>query len=393
MNIIRNLLDGRSSDRRRYRTHRQTLRVQPLEDRALMSHVPAMLHGPMVSVLSHKPKPTTFVQTDLISNDSSAVPAAKTDPNLVNPWGIVASPTGPFWFADNHTGLSTLATGAGVPQPLVVTVPPPAGSTAASSPTGIVLNRSTDFVITSGGKSGSGVFLFATEDGTISAWSPKVDATHAILAVDNSASGAVYKGLALAASSSGNRLYASNFHTGAVDVFDSSFKPVSLPAGAFKDAKIPKGFAPFNITNFGTNLLVTFAKQDKAKHDDAKGKGNGFVDLFDTDGHLISRLGRHGTLNSPWGVAVAPSSFGTFAGDLLVGNFGDGRVSAFKISGAKAKFVAQLPGTNGKPLSIKGLWGLSLGNGGGAGSTSTLFFTAGPNGETAGLFGSLTPSS
>ena len=332
-------------------------------------------------------------ETNLISDNTSTIPAAKSDPNLVNPWGIVASPTGPFWFADNHSGLSTLATGVGVPQSLVVTVPPPAGSTSSASPTGIVLNTSPSFVVSSGGKSSSGVFIFATEDGTISAWSPKVDATHAILAVDNSASGAVYKGLALAAAAGGSQLYASNFHAGTIDVFDSNFKPVALPAGAFHDSKIPKGFAPFNITAFGSDLLVTYAKQDKAKHDDVQGVGNGFVDLFDTSGNLISRLAQHGKLNSPWGAVVAPSSFGTFAGDLLVGNFGDGKINAFKMSGSKAKFVAQLPQANGKPLAIHGLWGLAPGNNGSAGSNQTIFFTAGPNGENDGLFGSVTPAS
>ena len=275
MSFLRRLVSRSRPDRRGPLAHRLSLTVQALEGRALMSHVPALSHLHEVSILAKKPKNTTFVETGLISDNTSTIPAAKADPNLVNPWGIVASPTGPFWFADNHSGLSTLATGAGVPQSLVVTIPPPAGSTSTASPTGIVLNSTPSFVVSSGSKSSSGVFIFATEDGTISAWSPKVDATHAILAVDNSASGAVYKGLALAAGPGGNQLYASNFNTGKIDVFDSSFKPVTLAAGAFHDAKIPKGFAPFNITTFGSDLLVTYAKQDKAKHDDARAPATG----------------------------------------------------------------------------------------------------------------------
>jgi uncharacterized protein (TIGR03118 family) len=374
---------GQPSTRLRHKAARPI--AERLEERALLSQ----MHG-LHALAHHAPKPPTFTQTNLVSNDTTVVPAAKADPNLVNAWGIVASPAGPFWVADNGTGVSTIYDGTGTPQPLVVTVPAASGT---ASPTGIVYNGvSTEFAVSAAGKTGASSFIFATEGGTISGWTPKVDATHAVIAVDNSASGAVYKGLALDASSGGDRLYATNFHAGTVDVFDTSFKPVTLAAGAFTDRKVPKGYAPFGIQNVGGNLVVTFAKQDSAKHDDARGKGRGFVDLFDANGTLLTRVGSKGTLNSPWGVAVAPSTYGKFAGDLLVGNFGDGRINAFSTSGSKPKFIGQLNNVKGKPLSINGLWGLSLGNGAKAGSATTLYFTAGPNGEQAGLFGNLTPS-
>ena len=373
---------GRTRNRKR-----PTLFVESLEGRALLSHV---------HVLKAHPKPS-YIETNLVSNDTSVVPATNMDSHLKNAWGIAASPAGPFWIADNGTGSSTLYNGTGTPQSLVVKIPSPAGNTSTSAPTGIVFNSSTDFAVSTPGKTAAApsLFLFSTEDGTISGWSPKVNSTNAILAVDHSASGAVYKGLALASSSSGNRLYATNFRAGTVEVFDSNFNPASLAANAFQDSKIPKGYAPFGIANVGGNLMVTFAKQNSAKHDDTSGKGHGFVDLFSPDGSLISRVARRGTLNSPWGIAVAPSTFGKFANDLLIGDFGDGRINAFKIGAKKTTFAGQLNRSNGKPITIPGLWGLEFGNGGNAGSKDTLFFTAGPNGEQDGLFGSLTvnPSS
>ncbi|MDB5351408.1 MAG: hypothetical protein JWN86_2655 [Planctomycetota bacterium] len=387
MMTLRKLLGRPTCVARDRRKRTLSLQAERLEGRELLSHV----HG-VTTLAHHVARSKTYIQTNLVSNDTTIVPAARADPNLVNPWGIVASASSPFWISDNGKGVSTLYNGSGTPQPLIVTIPAPGGSTSTAAPTGIVFNGSTDFSVTSGGKTGSSVFIFATEDGTISGWSPTVDATHAILAVDNSASGAVYKGLALGSSSSGNRLFATNFHAGTVDVFDANFKPVTLPSGAFTDSKIPSGFAPFGIRTIGSDILVTFAKQNGAKHDDVAGKGNGFVDLFDSNGTLISRIARKGTLNSPWGLALAPSTFGKFSGDLLVGDFGDGRINAFKIGRRKATFAGQLSGTNRKPLTIDGLWGLSFGNGAQAGPVDTLFFTAGPNGEKDGLFGNLTPS-
>jgi uncharacterized protein (TIGR03118 family) len=326
-----------------------------------------------------------YLQTNLVS-DLPGV-AINTDANLVNPWGIVASTTSPFWIADNGAGVSTLYNGSGTPQSLVVTIPPPSGGTPPAAPTGIVFNSTTDFTVSSGGKTGTAAFIFATEDGTISAWSPKVNATNAILEVDNSGTGAVYKGLALGTSAGANFLYATNFNAGTVDVFDKNFKPVSMP---FADPTLPAGFAPFGIRNINGQLYVTYAQQNDAKHDDVAGPGNGFIDVFDTAGHMVKRLDSGGVLNSPWGLAVAPANFGTFSNGLLVGNFGDGLIHAFDpTTGA---LLGQVQDVHGNAVHIDGLWGLNFGNGGSAGATNTLFFTAGINGERNGLFGSLQSS-
>jgi uncharacterized protein (TIGR03118 family) len=331
-------------------------------------------------------------ETKFVSDISGQ--AAVMDPDLVNAWGIAASPTGPFWIADNGQGVSTLYDGSGHPfpasQPLVVTVPPPDGSPdgTTAAPTGVVFNGTNDFVITQGTQSGPSLFIFATEDGTLSGWSPNVNATAAVLTADNSGSGAVYKGLALGNSSAaGNLLYATNFHAGRIDVFDRNFAPANL-AGAFADPNIPAGFAPFGIANIQGGLYVTYAKQDEDQHDDVKGPGNGFVDVFDADGNLVRRFASQGPLNSPWGVVLAPATFGSLGNTILVGNFGDGHISAF--DRASGSFLGQL--SDGQNLvEIDGLWGLSFGNGAAAGDVNTLFFTAGPNDEQDGLFGALQP--
>jgi uncharacterized protein (TIGR03118 family) len=335
----------------------------------------------------------SFLQTNLISDISGM--AAVTDPNLVNPWGIAFAPTGPFWINDNGAGVSTVYDGTGHPTPagtpLVVTIPLPPGNTGASAPTGIVFNTTTDFVITANGKTGAAVFLFATEDGTISAWSPAVNATNAILEVDNSTtpsadSHAVYKGLALGSNNNGNFLFATNFRAGTVDVFDKNFAKVTLP-GAFTDPNIPAGFAPFGIRNIGGNLFVTYAKQDADQHDDVAGPGNGYVDVFDTSGNLLHRFATQGTLDSPWGMTVASAKFGSFSKAILIGNFGDGHINAFDpTSGA---FLGQLTDVGNGPLTIHGLWGLAFGNGAKGSDPNALYFSAGINGEQDGLFGSL----
>jgi uncharacterized protein (TIGR03118 family) len=326
-----------------------------------------------------------YQQTNLVSNLQGK--AAHTDPNLVNPWGISYAPTSPFWISDNAAGLSTLYDGQGNIQSLVVTVPPPPGGTTGA-PTGTVYNSNSNaFVVSKNGKSGGSIFLFDSEDGTLSGWNPNVDPTNAILAVDNSGSGAVYKGLVLASNNSGTFLYATNFRAGTVDVFDKNFAPAKL-SGSFTDPNLPKGYAPFGIENMGSsNILVTFAKQDKAKHDNVSGKGLGFVDVFDTNGNLVKRLISQGQLNAPWGLAMAPATFGQFSNDLLVGNFGDGRINAFDPN--TGSFLGQLMNKNGKAIKISGLWGLKFGNGGQAGKTNQLFFTAGIHHEADGLFGML----
>ena len=335
-------------------------------------------------LISQPSNATEYLQTNLVSDGS--VPAAFTDKNLVNPWGISYSPTGPFWLSDNGTGVSTLYNGLGKPSSLIVTVPLPTGSTQTSStPTGQVFNSLNNVFLLDG--THQSLFLFATEDGTISGWNPTTNATNAIVKVDSSKSGSVYKGLAIKNSSAtGSFLYATDFSNNKIDVFDQNFNLVSL-SGSFVDSSIPQGFAPFNIQNISNQLYVTYAKQDANKTNDVAGAGNGFVDVFDTQGNLIKRLASAGTLNSPWGIALAPASFGQFSNDLLIGNFGDGRINAFDPN--TNNFLGQLTDTNGTPISIDGLWGLIPGNGGNAGRINQLFFSAGTNNETGGLFGSL----
>ena len=214
-----------------------------------------------------------------------------------------------------------------------------------------------------------------------------------VLAVDNSASGAVYKGIAIDSPTAGNFLYATNFHAGIVDVFDSHFSQVHVP-GAFTDPTLPEGYPPFGIRNLGGTIYVTYALQDTDKHDDVPGEGHGFVNAFDAAGNLIRRVASKGQLNSPWGLALAPGDFGFFSGDLLVGNFGNGRIHAFdptQLTG-QSEFQRRGPlhSADGSPIAVDGLWAIAFGSGGAAnGPTNTLFFTAGPGGEHHGLFGTL----
>jgi len=328
-----------------------------------------------------------YQQRNLVSDGS--LPAEHTDGNLVNPWGIVFNPNGPVWVADNGTGVSTLYDGQGVPQPLVVIIPTPPDSTEPGDPTGIVFNGSMDFVVSQGGASGPAAFLFASENGTIAGWSSMVDRTHAILAVDNSPTGAIYKGLALAANGTANFLYATGFHHNKIDVFDAQFHPATL-AGTFTDPDLPVGFAPFGIHNLNGDLCVTYARQDDDKKDDVPGKGLGVVDLFDANGRLIRRFASGGTLNAPWGLALAPADFGRFSNRLLVGNFGDGRINAFDL--ATGRFLGRLRGPDGRLLTIDGLWGISFGNGVAQQPTNAIFFAAGPKEETQGIYGRIEPT-
>jgi len=377
--------------------------VEALEGRALMSlgmhmhdfHPPHHAH-------------TAFQQTNLVSD--GAVSAVTIDPNLVNPWGIAFGPTSPLWVADNHSGVSTLYQGDGtivkingtgfvtIPLPTGINPPPPA------APTGIVLNNTSGFLVS--GKPAA--FIFDTEDGTISAWN---GGSSAVIEVNNSGNnftqpdpaeqtGAVYKGLAEASTGGKTFIYATNFRSGNVDVFNSDFGSVDLGQQAFKDPHIPSGFAPFGIQTINGNLYVTYAKQDEFKHDDVEGVGNGFVDVYDPNGTLIQRVASRGSLDSPWGVTVAPAGFGQFSGALLVGNFGNSHVNAFDLR--TGKFLGQLSGPDGKPLVLnggfqnpdprdtKGLWGIAFDNGVSNGHPNTMYFTAGIGDETHGLFGTLT---
>ena len=320
------------------------------------------------------------------------ITADHNDTNLVNGWGIAAGATGPWWVANNGSGNASLIISDGTPQGLVVGLE----DGATSKPTGIVFNGTASFVVTNGNDSGVALFIFASEEGKIFAWSPGVPApppsTQAFQVADSSPSGAIYKGLAIASTGGGDRLYATDFHNGKVDVFDGSFQPVT-PAGDFVDPKIPGGFAPFGIRNINGRIFVTFAKQDADKEDDVPGQGLGFVSVFDTDGNFIARIGTHGRLNAPWGLALAPAGFGRFGGDLLVGNFGDGKINAFHISDdmKKAEPRGALRGTSKKPITISGLWGIAFGNGSSAGATTSLYFAAGPADEAHGLFGRIDP--
>src|SRR5216117_3566350 len=322
-----------------------------------------------------------YEQHNLVSD--GAVAADLVDAALVNAWGLVASATSPWWVADNGTGLSTLYNGnTGAKVALTVSVP--------GAPTGIVFNSGPSFVVASGTKSGPARFIFASEDGTISGWNPAVAATDAIVGVDRSNIGAVYKGIAIAQTSAGDRLFATNFNTGTVDVFDAMFHQVHA---GFEDRDLPTGYAPFGIRNLGGVIYVTYALQDADRHDDVAGPGHGFVDAFDLEGHLLRRVASRGRLDSPWGLAIATDDFGKFGGDLLIGNFGDGTINAFDLGGDRGKDRlrqgGQLRSADGRALAIDGLWAIAFGNDAAAGPSGTLFFTAGPFHEAHGLFGKI----
>ncbi|MBZ5610422.1 MAG: TIGR03118 family protein, partial [Acidobacteriia bacterium] len=333
---------------------------------------------------SQVPTANAYVQHNLVSDVPGL--ADVTDPNLVDPWGMSASSASPIWVSNHDKGVATLYNGSGAIVALVVTVPPAAGGAPPSKPTGQVNNSTTAFVLANG-KPAS--FIFVTEDGTLSAWNAGAAST---VMADNSASGAVYKGLAIGASSTlGPLLYAANINSGNIDVFDGKFTPAKV-AGSFANPNIPSGFAPFNVWNLGGKLYVTYAKQSADKKNDVAGSGNGFVSVFDTDGNLLKHLVSNGPLNSPWGVAIAPSTFSKFAGALLVGNFGNGNINAFDLT--TGSLLGTLQDTKGNPIQIEGLWALLVGNGKTGGDTNMLYFAAGiSNGDTKvhGLFGSLAP--
>jgi uncharacterized protein (TIGR03118 family) len=339
--------------------------LEPLEDRRLLAG--------------------GFLQTNLVSDVAGL--AATTDANLINPWGVSASPGGPLWVADNGTGLSTVYNGQGQPTPPIVTIPPASASAAHGSPTGVVFNTNgTGFNVSSGGKTGSSLFLFDSLDGTISGWSPSVDTTHAFVMVNNP--GAVYTGLAIGTGSNGQTLlYAANHSQGTIDVYDQNFHKVTTLAGSFQDPNLPANTAPFNVQNINGLLYVEYSAIDPATHRTAAGAGTGVVDVFTTGGVLQKRLITGGALNAPWGVALAPARFGPFSNDLLVGNFGDGHINAFDAS--TGQFVGQLTTSNGQPFSEDHLWALQFGSGGSAGNANTLYFVAGINNEKDGLLGTL----
>jgi uncharacterized protein (TIGR03118 family) len=340
---------------------------------------------PGPSVASAAPR-NAYTVTNLVSDVPGLAP--NLDPNLINAWGLVAGPTSPWWVADNEPSVSTLYTGDGTPLPLIVLV--------AGNPTGTVFNGGPNFVVTNGSDSGPAVFMFATESGTILGWNPAVPpppfSTQAFVVADRSGVGAKYKGLAIASTPGGDFIYATDFHNARVDVFDGAFNLVTTP-GAFVDPKLPSGFAPFGIREIGGVLFVTYAKQDADHQDDVGGQGHGFVDMFDTGGAFLGRVATRGQLNSPWGLALAPAGFGRFGGDLLVGNFGDGHINAYALKHGAYHHRGELRGPGGEKLAIDGLWAIAFGNDGPAGPSGTLFFTAGPDHESHGLFGTIEAAS
>jgi uncharacterized protein (TIGR03118 family) len=321
-----------------------------------------------------------YIQHNLVA-DTAGI-ADLTDPNLVNPWGIAISATSPFWISDNGTGLATVystsVTATIAISPLKVTIPPGAASGAGPGPVSSQLSNSTSVFLIGATKAN---FLFCTEDGTISGWNAGT------VKIDNSSKGAVYKGMAFGGTSTSPQLYVANFHAGTVEVYDGNFAPVTFAKAVFTDAQIPAGFAPFNIVNIANQLYVAYAKQDSEGMDDVAGPGNGYVDIFDMSGNLTKRLIAGGALNSPWGMAIAPASFGAFSNMLLVGNFGNGWINVYDPAAGTA--LGALENPSGSVIAIEGLWALQVGNGKSGGDANAVYFTAGPGGEQHGLFGSL----
>ena len=362
-----------------------------------------------------------YKQTNLVS-DLSNQGAAVLDPNLKNPWGLTRSSGSPFWVGNNNSGTSTLYDGSGNPQNFFpdphpdsngnginspfnnfVMVPPPGFAPGTqSAPTGVVFNGSpTDFLLVPGVKGTQAIFLFATEDGTISGWNPgvgvaagaKPPSINATLKVDNSDKGsphsAVYKGMTSAEIDGSKFLYVTNFRSAKVEVYNTNFTRVSLGDDAFEAEEVPFGFAPFNVQNIGGTLFVTYAKQDGPRHDPVGGAGLGFVELFTPSGRHIGHLEHGDWFNAPWGVVWTTRDFGEFSNAILVGNFRSGWIAAF--NGFTHKFIGFVKAPDDSILFIDGLWSLTFGNDANAGPANTLFFTAGPNGEQNGLFGTLTP--
>jgi uncharacterized protein (TIGR03118 family) len=317
----------------------------------------------------------TYTVNPLVSDQFSLV--GPPDGTLVNAWGLAAGlrPAGPtpWWVSDNGADASTLYTGAGVKVALTVAV--------GGGPTGVVFNASSSFLL----GTSPALFVFDNEAGQILAWNGGGAAS-----VVAGAAGAIYKGLAFASTADGPRIYATDFHSGHVDVFDGAWTKLGQP-GAFVDPGLPDGYAPFGIQAAGGRIFVSYAQQDAAGEDEVAGQGRGFVDVYDTSGALLGRVAQRGQLNAPWGLAVAPASFGRLGGDVLVGNFGDGQINAYEEQpNGHFEYRGELRGVDGKPLAIDGLWALEFGLGGNSGPPTTLFFTAGPDDENHGLFGSIT---
>ena len=333
-----------------------------------------------------------YKQTNLVS-DQAGVAAVK-DPHLVNPWGLSRSSGSPWWVSDNGMGLTTLYGPTGTPGSLVVTIPPADSTTGASgTPTGQIANGTTSFALATGFPAR---FIFVTEDGTISGWNPGVQATSAVIMV-NTKGASVFKGVAVAtitdpdnpALGALNYLYVADFRRGHIRVYDANFQRIHMGEEAFDDDRIPRGFAPFNVQNIGGNLYVAYAKQDSEKHDEVDGAGLGYVDVFSPTGRLLRRLQSGPWFNAPWGLAQAPTDFGAYSHDILVGQFGSGEILVFDpVTGHfKGKL---LDSVTSAPIAIDGLWGIAFGGGTGSGAANALYFAAGSDGEQHGLFGTIT---
>lgn len=355
-------------------------RLLALQGRRVFAHLTIVLaiivFGSMQTNAQH------YVQTNLVSDIPGL--ATTTDPNLVNPWGLTRTQSSPWWVANNGTETSTLYNGLGqrfpLAMPLVVTIP-------GGAPTGTVANTSTDFQLTTGNPAR---FIFVTEEGTISGWNPGVSPTNAVIKFTAPGGTANYKGVTIAQRNGANFLYVANFFSGEVDVFDGTFAPVSLPAGAFTDPSLPPDFAPFNVQNINGDVWVMYAMQNEEKEDEVAGPGLGYVDKFDANGVLLLQLNSGHWMNAPWGIALAPDDFGKQSGRLLVGQFGSGEIATFDEQ--HGNFHGLMRGLLGQPLAIEGLWALAFGNNGTAGPANTLFFTAGIDDEEHGLFGKITPA-
>ncbi|HXS77276.1 MAG TPA: TIGR03118 family protein [Terracidiphilus sp.] len=323
-----------------------------------------------------------YTQTNLVSDTT-------TDTNLINGWGMSRGTGTPWWISDNGTGKATLYSGTGSIVPLVVTIPSgDPNKNPTGTPTGQVFNGTSDFQLS---PNAPAKFIFATEDGTISAWNGGASAVIQV----NTKGASVFKGLAMATINDNkggaiaNFLYAADFRRGRIRVYDKYFHPISLGEEAFRDDRVRHGFAPFNIQNIGGNLYVAYAKQDSEKHDEVAGTGLGYVDVFTPWGHLINRLEHGWWFNAPWGLAQAPSDFGAFSHDILVGQFGAGTIAVF--DPVTGRFKGQLNDAGNNPIWIDGLWGIAFGSGGTSGPANSLFFAAGPQDESHGLFGVITP--
>jgi uncharacterized protein (TIGR03118 family) len=407
LSFVSKYFSGRSgrTGRPAWNRARSRFAVEALEDRRLMSHSGMPHHMPMMAAAQHRLQaqqapPSQFQQTNLVSDQVGL--ATISDPNLTNPWGISESPNGgAFWLSDNGTGLSPLYLGDQNGSPINhlfdVTIP-------RGKPTGQVFNpfqsimsngNSTDFTVSDGTNSAPAVFIFASQAGAITGWNPGVGTPGGAFNISlfaqagyQAIDGANYTGLAIGNVGAVHYLYAADFHNGKIDVIDGQFHKTTL-AGSFSDTHVARGFAPYNIQNIGGNLIVTYAKMDAARDGGfVAGRGRGFVDVFDTSGHLLKRIASRGLLNAPSSVAMAPAGFGSFSGDLLVANAGNGHIEAYDPSHSFA-FRGELRNVNNRPITIPGLKAIQFGNGVSSGDANALYFTAAPSSGKHGLFGSL----